>query len=234
MTIDDARIEYNKVVRDNLRNISTVTLKKPDFSYTEYVAVEHSFLYAEDGVYEMEISLAPDAICGDKTIDKMVSLYPDEYERKSLYKLIRDDRFDCLIWPTYATSINQMRYAVYRDRVDLTLMDVERFYNIIEDEAKLGNAFSEAAFDRIEKECKLSKAYLNFHTLAWMCSFKNFTDFVEKRGLQKFVERKGKKYHATMWAGDGIKIDSEDYKKYFEVLVEKLEEDDKNMKGKAC
>ncbi|SKA65680.1 hypothetical protein SAMN02745111_01165 [Eubacterium uniforme] len=220
MTIDDARIEYNKVVRDNLKNIRAGKLKSPDCTYTEYVLVEHSFLYAEDGAYEMEISLAPDAICGDKTIDKMVSLYPDEYERKSLYKLIRDNRFDCLIWPTYAISINQMRYAVYRDRVDLTLMDVERFYNIIEDEAKLGNAFSDVAFDRIEKECRLSKAYLNFHTLAWMCSFKNFSDFVEKRGLKDFVEYDGKKYHATAWAGSDTRINSEDFKVYFERLVD--------------
>lgn len=221
MTIDDARRKYDETVRKNLKNIEAEKLKDPDCTFNEKVTLVHPFLNA-GGAYKVEVSLASDGICGVKTIDKMVSLNPKKYKRKDLYQLIRHNRFDCLIWPTYAMSINQMRYSVFRDRLDLTLMDIEHFYEIIDTEANAGNAFSMSTFERIENECRLSRAYFNIYTLAWLCSFKNFNDFVEKRNLQKFVECKGKNYHASLWAGESIKLESKEFAEYFEALVKRL------------
>ena len=220
MTVDEARKKYDEIVRKNLRRKGEY--KDPDCSYMEDVQVIHPFLNGEGD--EISINLASDGVCGIKTIDKMLELYPDVYEeslgRDGLYKLLRKNRFDLLIWPSYATSINQLRYAVFKDRIDLTLLDIEKFYDVIGHEVRRGRNFSMGAYKKIEDACRLSKAYLNLHTFAWLCSFEDFSDFVVKRGLKDFVEYDGKKYHAAAWAGSDTRINSKDFKVYFERLVD--------------
>lgn len=48
------------------------------------------------------------------------------------YVLLRKGMFDCLKWPSYALSINTLRAnRSFNDRIDLTLADIQKFYEVI-------------------------------------------------------------------------------------------------------
>ena len=215
MIRDDARDKYNSTVEANLsRNIEDY--KDPDIMFTETIEVVHPFLKGK-GQSELDINLSSDGICGIKTIEALCN--KPGISIQDTYKLIRKNRFDCLIWPAYAMSINQMRYSVFRDRLDLTLMDIECFYEVIEK-----RKFCVEAIGKIQEACKLHRAYLNVYTLAWLCSFESFDDFIKKRGLHIFADFDGEHWHVSNWAGESVDPGSEDYMKYFSELLDRLRE----------
>lgn len=212
-----AKAYYNKIVETNLENIlNKQSLKDPDCLFTEEILVCHPFMENSERK-EININISSDGICGEKALSKICEINPNKYDKAYLYKLIRKGRFECLQWPAYAMSINQMRYSVFRDRVDLTLEDIQIFYDVIND-----RKFSVDSIRTIESECKLSRAFLNAYTLAWLCSFKDFDDFIIKRKLETFVSLIGGKYKAEEWAGKSTNINSDDYMIYFESLVDKI------------
>lgn len=127
--------------------------------------------------------------------------------------------FDCLAWPSHACSINQLRgcRTIFDDRIDLTLLDIQKFYNLIK-----GKSFSVELINAIEKHCCLSMAYLNAKTFAWLCSFSDFDDFIRRNGpcLEYFVTEENGKYVAKYWTNNEEKRFNE---KYFFELCKKVE-----------
>jgi len=208
---------YNKTVECNLKNIKKdQSLKDPDCRFTEEIIVCHPYM-DNSKKDKLIINISSDGICGEKALTEICKEYPKEYDKVQLYGLLRKGRFECLLWPAYAMSINQMRYSIFRDRIDLTLKDIQVFYDVISDKK-----FSIDSISAIERECRLSRAYLNTYTLAWLCSFTSFDDFITKRKLEFLISLVDGEYKAEAWAGHSINIISDDYRDYFEKLVEKM------------
>ena len=120
-----------------------------------------------------------------------------------------------LQWPAYAISINQLRYTKFKDRIDLTLLDLKKFYEVIKNDT-----FSVESVKKIIGECELSRAYLNTYTLMWLCSFKSFEDFIDSRKLVFLCNTSDKEnYHPFMFANENVReIKDDEFKKYFESL----------------
>lgn len=69
------------------------------------------------------INMSSDGLC---SINKIKDIYNKNNHIKEIYKLLHIEMFDCLIWPAYSISINQMRSnkGTFNDRIDLTLIDI--------------------------------------------------------------------------------------------------------------
>ena len=91
--------------------------------------------------------------------------------------------FDCLVWPAYAMSINQMRYSKYKDRVDVLLIDIKKFFDIVENKKVLNPELAQT----IMNNCDLGRAHIFPHTFYWLLSFNSFQNFIAKRNLKAFV-----------------------------------------------
>ncbi len=74
--------------------------------------------------------MASDGLCSYK---KICIVRKNQKEIKETYRLLRENMFECLVWPAYAVSINQMRSnkSTFNDRLDLTLIDIQKFYEIV-------------------------------------------------------------------------------------------------------
>lgn len=201
-----ARNKYNEIVEDNIKvlhkNIED-ELRDPD-KYSNY-DVETSGL---------TISLSQDGICSYSKIKKFSN--GDVIKN---YMLLRKDMFDCLCWPAYAMSINQMRRAKFNDRLDLLFMDLCSFYDIVSDNTEI----SEKTIIEIWKNCDLARAYIFPYTFYWLRSFGDFKNFIERRKLNPFLEEKDRR--PIVWEDSGKGFDQ----KYFDKLIEKVKQYKKVM-----
>ncbi len=206
MNYKNAREKYKKIVQENL--LSGLYELDPDQSFIDIIQI--------NGNLE-KIKMASDGVCGYKQIKR---IYNNIEKQKEVYLIIREDMFDFLIWPSQKVSINQQRYGYFRDRLDETLIDIQKFYEIIEE-----NNIKEINLKNIEqikkyfilKNCKMYNAYLQENTFKWLNSFKNFNDFIIKRNLEVFVKKENNNYKAELWTSK-----KEVSKEYFEVLLEKI------------
>ena len=79
--------------------------------------------------------MASDGLCSHK---KICIVRKNQKEIKETYRLLRENMFECLVWPAYAVSINQMRSnkSTFNDRLDLTLIDIQKFYAYMQQNGK--------------------------------------------------------------------------------------------------
>ncbi len=142
----------------------------------------------------LDIYLKQDGLCSLQRIQEFVK---DKEQVILDYRLIREGMFDVLIWPGYAVSINQIRSVAFKDRIDLLLIDIFKFYEVTKDE----NAITKELVNKLWDHCSLARAYLYPNTFYWLKSFGNFDGFVRGRKLQSFVTRRDGK--PQNWIKDG-------------------------------
>lgn len=222
--IEKAKEKYNKIVEENSKenlwnhidqNQSYENIKKiysdPDQAYDAPVSEFKNIIYIEKTENPITIRLASDGLC---SVNKIIKFSNSSQEAKLNYELIRKGMFECLIWPSYAQSINQMKglKSTVDDRLDLTLVDIQTFYEIIDGESELSGLL----INRICEKCKLARAYLNLMTFTWLCSFGDFDSFIKERKLEAFVNDTKGKFKAEQWTD----IDKKKfYDKYFKELI---------------
>ncbi len=189
--------KYTEIVGNNLDNLKEEEYVDPD-----------KFTHYECEVDGLTINLAQDGLCGFKDIKK----YSKNIEID--YRLIREGMFDCLVWPTYAMSINQMRYTKYKDRLDLTLIDIQKFYFFV----NLDTEITPDLTAIIYKKCDLGRAYVFPHTFYWLRSFEDFNNFIKNRNLGAFVYKdENEKFIAKKWTStENFDIE------YFEELLRRV------------
>lgn len=184
--------KYNEIVSDNLENGKGID---PD-----------KFSYYECRIDGLSIKLAQDGLCGLKEIKR----YSKNIEFD--YKLIREGMFDCLVWPAYAISINQMKYSKYKDRLDLTLIDIQKFYGFVKADTDLTPEIVAIIFEK----CELGRAYIFPHTFYWLRSYENYNCFIRERNLGAFVNKdKNDQFVATKWTN----TDNFDLEYFTELLI---------------
>ncbi len=157
----------------------------------------------------LEVYLTQDGLC---SVDAIKSFTEDTANAVKDYTLIRKDMFDALVWPGYAMSINVMRNSKFEDRLDMLLIDLYKFYQVVKNDDVLGIEL----INRLWKECDLARAYIYPYTFYWLRSFKNFDCFVEKRDLESYLER-GEQGIPIEWSGCGKGFT----KNYYDKLIEK-------------
>lgn len=196
-----ARNKYNEIVEDNIKALcenKEDMLKDPD-KYSNY----------DVKISGLTISLSQDGICSYSKIKKL-----SNGDVLKNYMLLRKDMFDCLCWPAYAMSINQMRSAKFNDRLDLLFIDLYNFYEIVSKNPEI----SEKTITEIWRECKLARAYIFPHTFYWLRSFGDFKNFICSRKLNSFLEEKGGR--PVEWGNSRKEFDKE----YFDKLIEKVKQ----------
>ena len=170
-----AKETYDSIVENNLEIISRGNIdnvQDPD------VKTKYSIK-----INDIDILLTQDGLCSVKRIKEFCN--GDIKQQMQDYKLIRENMFNALYWPAYAMSINMMRNAKYKDRIDLLLNDIHSFYEIVDENTELTCKVVKS----IWKECDLARAYIFPNTFYWLQSFKNFDGFVknEYRDIRCFV-----------------------------------------------
>lgn len=198
-----ARNKYNEIVEDNIKALyenKEDKLKDPD---------KHSNYDDKIKPSGLIISLSQDGICSFSKIKKFSN--GDVIKN---YMLLRKDMFDCLCWPAYAMSINQMRRAKFNDRLDMLFMDLCIFYDIVSDNTEI----SEETIKKIWENCGLARAYIFPYTFYWLRSFGDFKNFIDRRKLNAFLEEKDSR--PIVWEDSGKGFDQ----KYFDKLIEKVKQ----------
>ena len=169
--------------------------------YNYQVSANINLYYKDKGNYidpdiyserlENGVRIKTDGLIGHQKIEKMIS---NKADQSRVYKLIRDEMFN-FAWPVHVGSINQLRGLILDDRVDLTLIDIAKFYDIL-DRSKT----RECNAKHILEECALGKAFVNEITYNWLYKYRDFSDFVEERGIQLFAKEVAEsKYIAEEW-----------------------------------
>ena len=217
MKTENIKNLYDEIVEENLKKISEGKIddiQDPDIKTKYSIKI--------DGI---DILLAQDGLCSIKKIKK----FCNEDIVKD-YKMIRENMFNVLYWPTYAMSINTMRSSKYKDRIDLLLNDIYEFYTIVNDKTELTSTIVE----NIWEKCDLARAYIFPNTFYWLRSFKNFDNFVKnkQRDLSCFVpERIGQPWDNT---GNGFT------QKYYNELLNRIQRYKKSIadiaiaEGNSC
>ena len=193
-----ARNKYNKTVADNIRSLcenKDYKPKDPD-RYSNY----------DIQINGLTISLSQDGLCSYSKIKDL-----SNGDAIKNYVLLRKDMFDCLCWPAYAVSINQMRSAKYKERLDLLFIDLHKFYEIVSINTKI----SEKIIAEIWERCELARAYIFPYTFYWLRSFGNFNNFIDRRKLNPFLEEKDGR--PVVWEDSGKGFNQ----KYFDKLIKK-------------
>lgn len=193
-----ARNKYNEIVESNIKALcknKENELKDPD-KYSKYDVM----------INGLSISLSQDGICSFSKIRQF-----SKGDVIKNYVLLRKNMFDCLCWPAYAMSINQMRSAVFKDRMDLLLIDIYEFYEIV----SKSTIISEKIVSEIWERCKLARAYIFPYTFYWLKSFGNFKEFISRRRLKPFLEEKDGRPVRWKYSGKGFN------QKYFDILIDK-------------
>ncbi len=126
---------------------------------------------------------------GIVSVNKLYDLFDGKSGKQWIeeYRVIRSEERVCLFWPKHRGGINSCKAVVFDDRLDYTLFDIKRFYEILEEYKGYGE---QEIKKEVEKQCKLGTAFIKSETYNWLCAFKTFADFVENRGLKKFVNSK--------------------------------------------
>lgn len=204
--------KYNEIVKTNLETNFEYYID-PDQTYEDEVSVYGNIIKMNENTKSLNIRLASDGLCSVKKIE-IFSDNPKEV--KENYKCIREGMFECLVWPSYAQSINQMRgmKTTFDDRLDLTLIDIQTFYKIVFKKS----ALSVSLINEIWDKCTLARAYLNLITFTWLCSFNDFDSFIINRNLQTFVDKdENGNFEAKKWT------ETKDFdKSYFEELIKRI------------
>ena len=196
-------VEYYDIVEKNALNIS---IGNNTYSDPDRFIVEEKGL---DGIAET-IRLSSDGICGITYLRKYYEFKDNYIELAEAYKTIRSK---IILWPKHRQSINQRRYACFRDRIDFTIYDISRFY---------------AIKDKENRESRLIRK--GSDSAMFMNQFRDFPSFVEEYEFDKsFVETKtGKVLNLSKDNGETISS-YEEYefsekinKKYLNNLIEIL------------
>lgn len=204
MTKKDAEIQYNDIVAQNLKSIPEDKEKIEIKKIEDPDKVSHY----TDTIAGVQIEISQDGLCGCAVIRD----FSDDFIKD--YKLIREEMFGTLFWPTFAISINQLRYSKFKDRIDLLLNDISRFYEIVDENTQL----TDDIVKKIWEKCDLARAYLFPYTFIWLRSFKNLSGFCEKdkKNISCFLPTEiGKPWDNT---GTGIT------KEYYDELLKRIKE----------
>lgn len=194
--MENAKKKYDEKVEKNIKFIQAGELDaciNPD-NRTTYI----------EQCEGIDILMAQDGLCSLKMINQF------SRDKARDYVLIRQNMFDVLVWPAYAISINQLRRASFQDRLDLLLIDIEKFYSIVSKDTDL----TADIVKKIWGNCKLARAYVFPNTYYWLRSFGSFKSFITQRNFKVFTSEDGEPY---MWT-DNEKFDLE----YYNILIEKV------------
>ena len=145
--------------------------------------------------------MAPDGICNIKYLKAF-------YDEKNLAEAYSTIRNKLILWPKHKQSINQKRYACFRDRIDFTIFDIKQFYESSSTESKLVKRKSPSA--------------------EYLMLLGSFEAFIKEYELGKFVDRKGNVKNLStggmITSYDDYKYSDEENKNYLMALIELLKE----------
>lgn len=162
-----AKDAYDSIVKENLDKIlegKIDDVRDPDEKSKYHIEID-----------ELSILLGQDGLCSIKRIKEFSK---NKEEQRDAYELIRKDMFGVLFWPAYAVSINTLRSVKYKDRIDLLLNDIRKFYEIVKNDTEL----TIDIMKKIWTDCELARAYIYPNTFYWLRSFGNFNNFITKDG----------------------------------------------------
>lgn len=144
--------------------------------------------YFEDKNKKEKINLSLDCVMGWKAIiDVCVKNSIPLEEFVKVYEIIRKYEYSGhLVWPIHnLPTINSERYQQFRDRVDYTLYDIKKFYDIPTNLRK-------DIEDEINK-LKLRNVYLT-PSYTWLNTFEDFNDFIENMKLECWCKKINNNY----------------------------------------
>lgn len=126
--VKDPRSKYNEIVKKNLELVTFDEYRDPDQLFEEEIIPV--ICVPNESRLRLKINMASDGLCSHK---KICIVRKNRKEIKDTYRLLQENMFECLVWPAYAVSINQMRSnkSTFNDRLDLTLIDIQKFYEIV-------------------------------------------------------------------------------------------------------
>lgn len=128
--------------------------------------LEYKKCYLIDKVGNKDIHLSADIICGYKQLLKFLNGNYEALIEK--YESIRSNVNLHFIWPKHAVpTINTLRFSIYRDRIDFLLFDLKQYFSGC--------------------DTPMSKVYSSNETRNWLKQFSNFSNFIDKMKLEKFV-----------------------------------------------
>lgn len=185
MNEEEARAVYDGIVDNNIRK-RLKDYQDPDIPYEDTIIVKKSEWYSEG---EIRLRMSSDGLCSVTKMQLMCKVDIDLLLKK--YVLLRKGMFDCLKWPSYALSINTLRAnRSFNDRIDLTLADIQRFYEVIDKKDISFGVFQDILNN---PQLKLRYAYYNVMTFSWLKKFEEFENFISQNKLTEFVEMKNGK-----------------------------------------
>lgn len=128
--------------------------------------------------------LAADGIVSAR---KLYDLFNGENNLRWLneYKNIRDEKNVIIYWPSHNGGINSCKALVFADRIDYTLYDIMKFFEIISQNKEAETVKKK---EIIYSQCKLGSAFIKDITYGWLCKFGGFEDFIMSRKLERFVD----------------------------------------------
>ena len=198
-----AKDAYDSIVEENLNMILDGKIedaRDPDKNSKYHVEI--------DG---LSILLGQDGLCSIKRIKEFSQNKEKQWPD---YELIRKDMFGVFFWPAYAVSINTLRSVKYKDRIDLLLNDIRKFYKIVKKDTELTSDIIKKLWS--EEGCELARAYIYPNTFYWLRSFGDFDNFIknDQRDISCFVpEREGEPWENT---GKGFT------EKYYNELLKRI------------
>lgn len=188
------KITYKEVLKANCKRITEfyhseqyAKLKEKDVGLLKKAITEDLYVDPDKKIKiscnRTKIILSADGIVSAKRLyDLFGGLEGGQWLKE--YVCIRREEYVCLFWPPHYGGINSCKANVFDDRVDYTLYDIKKFYDIIKEYAGDEKRIKE----QIEKNCKLGTAFIKDKTYGWLCAFNNFRDFIISRGLEQFVD----------------------------------------------
>lgn len=190
------KITYKEVLKANCKRIAEfynsehyAELKEKDLDLLRKVITEDLYVDPDNKINILcdrtKNILSADGIV---SVKKLYDLFCGNEGEKWLkeYACIRSEEYVCLFWPKHKGNINVCKRNVFDDRVDYTLYDIKRFYEII----KKHGGDEKRIKEEVEQQCGLGSAFTKEKTYGWLRAFNGFTDFIESRGLKKFVNLK--------------------------------------------
>ena len=209
MNKKEAREAYDRIVENNISN-RLKDYQDPDIPYEDAIIIKKS---EWNNAGEMRIRMSSDGLCSVKKMQSICMEDADLLLEK--YDLLRKGMFDCLKWPSYALSINTLRAnRSFNDRIDLTLADIQKFYEVI---AKKDISFDLFQYIVNDSQLKLRYAYYNVMTFSWLKQFEEFENFINQNKLTEFIKMKDGK--VVPWIAE--KYENIFCKEYFDELCDR-------------
>lgn len=169
---------YEKMKEENLDSIKKVV--------TEVLYVDPDNKIQTQKCDRTGIILSADGII---SVKKLYGLFDGKNGKQWIeeYRIIRSEERVCLFWPKHRGGINSCKANVFYDRVDYTLYDIKKFYEILAEYKVYGE---QKVKKELEKQCRLGTAFIKSDTYNWLCELQEFSYFIDSRGLRKFVNSK--------------------------------------------